>query len=166
MTRYGFVDIEWIDVPFVAEFADPEIFARAMASTGPGYEAIQNVGEAAFADAATNEAITHLRDGLPLRGEVAVVGYFGAHAPGPLRRDVGDAHAPGPLRRDVGDRPGSDSGVDPAAMTSLAPGQTSVSTSGPRGGDVTVDVVSVIPDDNLQGGGNERNRGPRQRRIS
>jgi len=76
LTRYGFVDIERIDVPFVAEFADPEIFARAMASTGPGYEAIQNVGEAAFADAAANEAITHLRDGLPLRGEVAVVGYL------------------------------------------------------------------------------------------
>ena len=57
----GFVDIERIDVPFVAEFADPDIYVRAMASTGPGYEAIQNVGEAAFADAATNEAIAHIR---------------------------------------------------------------------------------------------------------
>jgi hypothetical protein len=63
-------------VPFVAEFADPEIFARALPSTGPGYEAVQNVGEAAFADAAMNEAIAHLRDGLPLRGEIAVVGYL------------------------------------------------------------------------------------------
>jgi hypothetical protein len=36
LARYGFVDIERIDVPFVAEFADPQIFARAMASTGPG----------------------------------------------------------------------------------------------------------------------------------
>jgi SAM-dependent methyltransferase len=76
LTRYGFVDIERIDVPFVAEFADPEIFARALASTGPGYEAVQNVGEAAFADAAMNEAIAHLRDGLPLRDEIAVVGYL------------------------------------------------------------------------------------------
>jgi SAM-dependent methyltransferase len=76
LARYGFVDIEWIDVPFVAEFADPQIFARAMASTGSGYEAIQNVGEVAFADAATNEAIAHIRDGLPLRAEIALVGYL------------------------------------------------------------------------------------------
>ena len=76
LARYGFVDIERIDVPFVAEFADPEIFARAMAATGPGYEAIQNVGEAAFADAARNEAMARVRDGLPLRGEIALVGYL------------------------------------------------------------------------------------------
>jgi SAM-dependent methyltransferase len=76
LARYGFVDIERIDVPFVAEFADPQIYARAMASTGPGYEAIQNVGEAAFADAATNEAMAHIRDGLPLRAEIALVGYL------------------------------------------------------------------------------------------
>jgi SAM-dependent methyltransferase len=76
LARYGFVDIERIDVPFVAEFADPQIFARAMASTGPGYEAIQNVGEVAFAEAATNEAIAHIRDGLPLRAEIALVGYL------------------------------------------------------------------------------------------
>ena len=80
LTRYGFVDIERIDVPFVAEFADPEIFARAMAATGPGYEAIQNVGEAAFADAARSEATARVRDGLPLRGELALVGYL-ARAP-------------------------------------------------------------------------------------
>lgn len=76
LARYGFVDIERIDVPFAAEFADPEIFARALAATGPGYEAIQNVGEAAFADAARNEAMARVRDGLPLRGEIAVVGYL------------------------------------------------------------------------------------------
>ena len=81
LARHGFVDIERIDVPFVAEFADPDIYARAMASTGPGYEAIQNVGEAAFADAATNEAIAHIRDGLPLRAEIALVGYL-ARTPG------------------------------------------------------------------------------------
>ena len=72
LARYGFVDIERIDVPFVGEFADPAIYARAVAATGPGYEAIQNVGEAAF----TDEAITHIREGLPLRAEVAVVGYL------------------------------------------------------------------------------------------
>jgi SAM-dependent methyltransferase len=81
LARYGFVDIERIDARFVAEFADPQLFARAMASTGPGYEAIQNVGEAAFAAAATREATAHLRDGLPLRAELPLVGYL-ARTPG------------------------------------------------------------------------------------
>jgi SAM-dependent methyltransferase len=80
LARYGFVDIERADVVFAAEFADPEIFARAMASTGPGYEAIQNVGEAAFADAAADEAMAHVRDGLPLRAELPLVAYL-ARAP-------------------------------------------------------------------------------------
>src|ERR1700744_3288124 len=74
--RYGFTGIERIDVTFVAEYADPQLFARAMASTGPGYEAIQNVGEAAFTEAATKEAAAHLRDGPPLRAELALVGYL------------------------------------------------------------------------------------------
>src|SRR5689334_22350361 len=81
LARYGFVAVERIDVTFVAEFADPQIFARAMASTGPGYEAIQNVGEVAFAEAAANEASAHIRDGLPLRAEIALVGYL-ARTPG------------------------------------------------------------------------------------
>lgn len=76
LTRYGFVDIERIEVPFVWEFPDPETYARAISSTGPAYEAIQNVGEAAFLDAAVTEATAHLRDGLPLRAEIAVVGYL------------------------------------------------------------------------------------------
>ena len=80
LARYGFVDIERADVVFAAEFADPEIFARAMASTGPGYEAFQNVGGAAFADPAANEAMAHVRDGLPLRAEVPLVAYL-ARAP-------------------------------------------------------------------------------------
>jgi SAM-dependent methyltransferase len=76
LARYGFVDVERVDVPFAWEFADPETFARAMAATGPAYEAIQNVGEAAFVEAATNVAIAHVRSGLPLRAEIAVVGYL------------------------------------------------------------------------------------------
>ena len=76
LAEYGFVDIERIDIPFFWEFADPEHFARAMASTGPAYEAIENVGEAAFADAARREAAAHVRDGLPLRAQILVVGYL------------------------------------------------------------------------------------------
>jgi SAM-dependent methyltransferase len=72
----GFVDIRRVEVPFAWEFADPDIFARALASTGPAYEAIQNVGEEAFHDAAVDEAREHVRDGLPLRAEINVVGYL------------------------------------------------------------------------------------------
>jgi SAM-dependent methyltransferase len=71
----GFVDVQRESVPFVWEYADPELYARALASTGPAYEALQQVGEAAFIDAATREATAHLRDGLPLRAEIDVVAY-------------------------------------------------------------------------------------------
>jgi hypothetical protein len=63
-------------VPFALEFADPELYARALSATGPGYEAIQNVGEAEFHRAAAEEARGRLRDGLPLRAEIDVVGYL------------------------------------------------------------------------------------------
>jgi SAM-dependent methyltransferase len=76
LASHGFVDVERLDVPFAWEFADPEVFARAQASTGPGYEAIQNVGEAEFHRAAVEQAQGQLRDGLPLRAEIKVVGYL------------------------------------------------------------------------------------------
>jgi SAM-dependent methyltransferase len=84
LARCGFVDIERVDVPFAWEFADPETFARALASTGPAYEAIQNVGEAAFIEAAALLARELVRDGLPLRAPIAVVGYL-ARKPQPRR---------------------------------------------------------------------------------
>lgn len=72
----GFADIERMDVPFAWEFADPDLYARALASTGPAYEAIQNVGEAEFHRAAVEQARERLRDGLPLRADINVVGYL------------------------------------------------------------------------------------------
>jgi SAM-dependent methyltransferase len=72
----GFVDIERLDVPFVWEFADPETFARALAATGPGYEAIENIGESAFVRAAVEQARALVREGLPLRAPIALVGYL------------------------------------------------------------------------------------------
>jgi SAM-dependent methyltransferase len=72
----GFVAVERLDVPFAWEFADPQLYARALASTGPAYEAIQNVGEAEFHRAAIELAQDRLRDGLPLRAEIKVVGYL------------------------------------------------------------------------------------------
>jgi SAM-dependent methyltransferase len=76
LESHGFGDIERVDVPFAWEFADPHLYARAQAATGPGYEAIQNIGEAEFLRAAVEQAERHLRDGLPLRAEIKVVGYL------------------------------------------------------------------------------------------
>jgi SAM-dependent methyltransferase len=76
LASHGFVDVRRVDVPFAWEFADPEIFARALASTGPAYEAIQNVGEETFHRAAVEQASQHVLDGLPLRAEINVVGYL------------------------------------------------------------------------------------------
>jgi hypothetical protein len=62
----GFRDVERVDLPFVWEFADPEAYARALASTGPAFEAIQAVGDASFLEAAVELARERVRDGLPL----------------------------------------------------------------------------------------------------
>jgi SAM-dependent methyltransferase/alkylhydroperoxidase family enzyme len=72
----GFADVERIDVPFVFEFADPEVYARALATTGPAFEAIEAIGETAFAQAAVELAREKVRAGLPLRAPIAVVGYI------------------------------------------------------------------------------------------
>ena len=80
-----FTAIERIEVPFALEFADPELYARAIASTGPAYEAIQHVGADAFRRAAVEQATGQLRDGLPLRAEIKVVGYLARKAEGTSR---------------------------------------------------------------------------------
>ena len=76
LESYGFAGIQRVNVPFRWEFADPEIYARAVTASGPAYEAIQNVGEAAFHQAAVEQAREHVRDGLPLRAQINVVGYL------------------------------------------------------------------------------------------
>jgi SAM-dependent methyltransferase len=75
LAEHGFVDIERIEVPFVWEFADPDVYARTLASTGPAYEAIQHVGEEAFYREATELARSQIREGLPLRASIKVVGF-------------------------------------------------------------------------------------------
>lgn len=77
LAEHGFVDVTRVEIPFAWEFADPEHFARALASTGPAYEAMQTVGEEQFLDHARQAATARLREGLPLRAEIAVVGYLG-----------------------------------------------------------------------------------------
>lgn len=82
----GFIEVERFAVPCAWEFADPEVFARALASTGPAYEAIQNIGEDAFHRAALEQAREQVRDGLPLRAEINVVGYSATKPGGMARR--------------------------------------------------------------------------------
>ena len=76
LESHGFLEVQRMDVPFVWEFADPQLYARALAATGPAYESILNVGEAEFHRAAVEQARGQLRDGLPLRAEINVVGYL------------------------------------------------------------------------------------------
>src|SRR5580692_297688 len=85
LASHGLVDVERLEVPFTWEFADPELYARALAATGPAYEAIQNVGEAEFLRAAVEQAHQQLRDGLPLRASINVVGYLARKPEGAQR---------------------------------------------------------------------------------
>jgi SAM-dependent methyltransferase/alkylhydroperoxidase family enzyme len=100
LTGSGFVDIERHDIPFVFEFADPDAYARALASTGPAYEAIQAVGEDEFVRYATALAAEQVRDGLPLRAPIALVGYVARKPMTTARRDpspgAGFLEVPGP----------------------------------------------------------------------
>lgn len=73
----GFEAEERVVVPFALEAPDPEAYARSMASTGPAYEAIQNIGEEEFLRRATELAATRVEEGLPLRGELQLFGYVG-----------------------------------------------------------------------------------------
>jgi SAM-dependent methyltransferase len=73
---HGFTGIERVDVPFAMEYADPELYARGLGATGPAYEAILNAGEDEFRRIAVELAGAELRDGLPLRAEINVVGYL------------------------------------------------------------------------------------------
>ena len=36
LESHGFVDVERLEVPFAWEFADPQLYARSLASAGPG----------------------------------------------------------------------------------------------------------------------------------
>jgi uncharacterized peroxidase-related enzyme len=90
----GFTDVERIDVPFVFEFADPEAYARALASTGPAFEAIQAVGEKSFLESAVELGRRHIRSGLPLRAPIALVGYIAAKPARRAPRASGGAMSP------------------------------------------------------------------------
>jgi SAM-dependent methyltransferase len=73
----GFEPEERFEITFVFEFSDPGAYARAMASMGPSYESIQDIGEDEFHTRAVELASGFVREGLPLRGELQLFGYIG-----------------------------------------------------------------------------------------
>ena len=83
LAGHGFEAVRRVSVPSVWEFADPEQFARALACTGPAYEALETMGEPEFLDAARDLAAAHVRNGLPLRAEINMVGFV-ARKPQPI----------------------------------------------------------------------------------
>ena len=94
LSAAGFVDVARLDVRSPGSSPTRRIYARALASTGPAYEAIQT---SASRPSTTRRraAAERVRDGLPLRAEIAVVGYL-AHKPRrsprrPRRNRVGAA---------------------------------------------------------------------------
>ncbi len=80
LTDAGLLPGEVFGVPCFLEFADAEHYARALASTGPGFEAVQVAGEQAFHDACLRAAEPFDRTGLPIRAELTLFGIIG-HAP-------------------------------------------------------------------------------------
>jgi len=77
LAEAGFDVAERFEIPFVLEYADPDTYARALAATGPSYEAMESIGEDAFLERARELAAGRVRDGLPLRGAIQEFGYVG-----------------------------------------------------------------------------------------
>ena len=77
LAEAGFEVAERFEVPFVLEYTDPALYARALAAAGPSYEAMQRIGEEEFLARATELAAQRVREGLPLRGAIQEFGYVG-----------------------------------------------------------------------------------------
>ena len=76
LARSGFVDVRRVEVPFVWEFADPAAYARALASTGRRTRRSRRSARRRSRRTPWSWPRERVRDGLPLRAEIAVVGYL------------------------------------------------------------------------------------------
>lgn len=77
LSSAGLAPGELFDVPFVLEFADAEHYARGLASTGPGYEAVAAAGAEEFREACLRAAEPFVRTGLPIRATLQLRGIIG-----------------------------------------------------------------------------------------
>lgn len=75
LAQAGFVNISRHSILSAWEFADPEHYARAISASGPAFESIQQVGEEQFYEQCVALASERVRTGLPLRAEIALVGF-------------------------------------------------------------------------------------------
>lgn len=91
LSEAGFAHVRRHSIPFVWEFPDPETFARALASTGPAYEAIQAVGAEEFHRYCLEAAAQRVREGLPLRAEIDCVGFTARVPSAPSTSLLGEA---------------------------------------------------------------------------
>jgi SAM-dependent methyltransferase len=72
MADAGLQPGERSNLKFHWEFPDPELAARAIASIGPAYLAIQHIGDAAFMDSAIKAASELYVEGIGVRAEVEI----------------------------------------------------------------------------------------------
>ena len=77
LADHGFEAEERFEVPWALEYADPAIYARGIAASGPAFLSMQSMGEEEFLRRATELAEARVREGLPLRAEVQLFGYIG-----------------------------------------------------------------------------------------
>jgi SAM-dependent methyltransferase len=80
LAEAGFDVAERFAIPFALEYADPATYARALAATGPSFEAMESIGEEEFLRRAQELAEERVREGLPLRGTIEAFGYVGTKA--------------------------------------------------------------------------------------
>ena len=77
LSERGFDVEDRFEISFVIECADPELYARGLAASGPAFESIQSIGEAEFHTRAVALARDFVHEGLPLRGVIQLFGYIG-----------------------------------------------------------------------------------------
>ena len=75
LRRWGFEDVQRVEIPFAWEFADPETYARTRAASGPGVRGDPERRRRGVRPVRHRPA-PQVRDGLPLRAEIKVVGYL------------------------------------------------------------------------------------------
>jgi SAM-dependent methyltransferase len=83
MTEAGLIPGTRTSLRFYWEFPDAELAARALAATGPGYLAMQHLGEEAFMASARTAAASLYRAGLGVRAEVELQCLVGLVPPTP-----------------------------------------------------------------------------------
>ena len=76
LVGWGFDDVQRVEIPFAWEFADPETYARASGRERAGVRGDPGRGRGGLLQYAVDLAREQVREGLPLRAEIKVVGFL------------------------------------------------------------------------------------------